>query len=657
MITQNKVAYSWNVPIIATLLFILISLPGLKAPLHGDESTTYLEHVSSSLSQIIFKYSGSNQHTLFSILSNASMRVFGEYEFTFRLPVFLAAIISIFLIYHLGQILWNYSTATIASILTIGSYHHYYWAQHGRGYALTEVLALSSVLGAILLLEERSNKKGAFILIFSGLALCLTQPSNAYFLPGCGIAIIYVSLKSKKFQTLVSWFFLRSILLPLFFLMALTTTYFFIIYDDLLIGIESYKVFLEKYKNADSISGSFQQFYEVIRDLSRPWGLWIYLPVLYGIWIINDIQRGLFLIILGTPFLLVILSGMMGPPRVYIYALPFLILLAAIGIEKIIVLLPRSIPSYFKNILIATICLVFFIPSISSHAQTYLGTRDIKYATMKESREVFSYLKNHTSKYDLLVIPIDDAALRRVLEPLAAKQMLDVFKDGELDGITFIGHRNVPLTRIASVAKIPPSAIPDSLIEVIKNIGAVNVSRMKVNVTSLFPIEVDTNFEQEWGKSRNPKISQKEIYTHRFLGTQSLQINKSIKEDVLLNSPLIDQISSEGKSFILYGYGGKFKQKSKAGFLSKGNQIAFSLNHLFGVYLEEKNALVRQWIHPFFTFYDTQNKDLFKWQIIFMLLPLNSGLQDIQRSLFIKDETSYFDAFQGYLLTPKMQNP
>jgi hypothetical protein len=40
-----------------------------------------------------------------------------------------------------------------------------------------------------------------------------------------------------------------------------------------------------------------------------------------------------------------------------------------------------------------------------------------------------------------------------------------------------------------------------------------------------------------------------------------------------------------------------------------------------------------------------------------MLLPLNAGLQDIQRSLFIKDETSYFDAFQGYMLTPKMQNP
>ena len=236
--------------------------------------------------------------------------------------------------------------------------------------------------------------------------------------------------------------------------------------------------------------------------------------------------------------------------------------------------------------------------------------------------------------------------------------MLGVFKDAELDGITFIGHRNVPLTRIESVAKIPPSAIPDSLIEVIKNIGAVNVSRMKVNVASLFPVEVDTNFEQQWGKSRNTKIFQKEIYTQRFLGTRSSQINKSMEEDVLLKAPFIDQISSGGRSFILYGYGGKFKQKSQAGFLTNGNQIAFSLNHLFGVYREEKSGLIRQLVHPFFMYRDTTpNKKLFEWQIIFMLLPLDAGLQDIQRSLFIKDETSYFDAFQGYMLTPKMQNP
>ena len=30
---------------------------------------------------------------------------------------------------------------------------------------------------------------------------------------------------------------------------------------------------------------------------------------------------------------------------------------------------------------------------------------------------------------------------------------------------------------------------------------------------------------------------------------------------------------------------------------------------------------------------------------------MNSGLNEIKKSLFLKDQISYFDGFQGYLLT------
>jgi hypothetical protein len=35
-----------------------------------------------------------------------------------------------------------------------------------------------------------------------------------------------------------------------------------------------------------------------------------------------------------------------------------------------------------------------------------------------------------------------------------------------------------------------------------------------------------------------------------------------------------------------------------------------------------------------------------------MLFHLNAGLSLIQESLFLREEISYFDGFQGYLLTP-----
>jgi len=111
-------------------------------------------------------------------------------------------------------------------------------------------------------------------------------------------------------------------------------------------------------------------------------------------------------------------------------------------------------------------------------------------------------------------------------------------------------------------------------------------------------------------------------------------------------------ITTEDRSFILYGYAGKYQQKSKAGLLVKGDQQAFPLNHFFGIYQEDKDDLVWQWIHPFFFFRHPKHEEHFKWQIIFMLFPLNAGLNEIQESLFLREEISYFDGFQGYLLAP-----
>ena len=634
-------------------LFALLCLLELNVPLNGDEAKTYLEHVASSPFQLLFQYAGPNQHTLFSILSNTSMRILGEHEVAFRIPVFLAAILSIFLIHRLGQSLWSSTTATIASLLMMGSYHHLIWAQSGRGYALTELLALASVFGTILLLEGKSFKRGAWVLIFSGIALCLTIPSNAYFLPGCGLAFVFVLWESRNSKIPISWSHLGKKLLPFIFLAVSTAGYFFLIYDDLAWGIETYKDYLKQFKNVDSLVGTPQQFQEIARDLARPWGLWFYLPVLYGAWTLNRTQRGFFLILLGTPALLMVFSGMIGPPRVYVYALPFFILLAALGIDRGIRSLSRFMPRYFNKALPATLGLAFLIPSVLSHTQYFLGKRSILYATMAESREAFRYVQNQTTEHDLVVISFDDMALRRTLEPLVAEKMLRIFQDGQLDGITFLGHRDIPINRITSIAGWSPSALPVSLMRVIADIGKLRIYRMNVKVTPLFPLEMDTVFSQQWQKSPHPKISGTETNAHRFLGKQSLQIKKNYKKDALIMSPLVYSFPSQDGNFLFYAYAEKYQQKSQAGILgNKHNQGAFPLNYLFGVYREEGKNLVWERVHPFFMFRHSKHKESFKWRITFMLIPLNASLNKIQQALVLKDETSYFDGIHGYLLAP-----
>ena len=640
------------------LFFALLCLPGLSVPLHGDEAKTYLEHVDSTPSHILFHYAGPNQHSLFSILSNASMRTFGENEIAFRLPVFFAAILSVFLIHHLGQRLWNRRVATFASLLMIGSAPHLYWAQHGRGYALTELLALASVFGTILLLEEGSRKNGTSMLIFSGFALCVALPSAAYFLPACGLAFIFVLWNSRNPEALVFWFHLGKKLLPFIFLAVLTAGYFFIIYDDLIWGIETYKSYLKQFKNIDSLAGTPQQFQEVAWNLARPWGLWFYLPVLFGTWTLNKTQRGFFLILLVTPVLLMILSGVHGPPRTYVYLLPFYILLAALGIDRGIGFLCRVTPRYFNKVLPIALGLVFIIPSVFSHAQDHLNKRDIQYATMAESREALRYIQDETTKRDLVVISFDDMALRRTLEPLIAKKMFDVFQSGQLGRIIFLGHHDIPVSRIHSIAGSSTFNLPVSLMKGITDIGNIRIYRMNVKILPLFRQKEDTETFTQWRKKGHPNISLAEINEHKFLGQQSLQIHKTMEENALIYSPLTYQIPSQDGSFILYAEAGKYHQKSEATLFSVRKSLpGIRLNYLFGVYREEGEGLAWERIHPFFMFRRSRHKEPFKWQINFTLIPLSKGRNKIQEAFILREQTSHFDGIHGHLLAPIVEHP
>ena len=160
------------------------------------------------------------------------------------------------------------------------------------------------------------------------------------------------------------------------------------------------------------------------------------------------------------------------------------------------------------------------------------------------------------------------------------------------------------------------------------------------------------NFSQRWGKFTSPKISETETSDHSFLGKESWQINKKTQKDELIGSPFASQVSLKDKSFILYGYAEKYRQESRAGLLLERDPQVFSLNQVFGVYKENKDDLVWERIHPFFFSRDHNPVGHFKWHIIFMLFPLNAGINKIQEALFLREEVSYFDGFQSYLLTP-----
>lgn len=348
---------------------------------------------------------------------------------------------------------------------------------------------------------------------------------------------------------------------------------------------------------------------------------------------------------------------MLGPARIYAYLLPFYFLLASLGVDKGIKFLCRYMPHYFNKVLTVLLGLVFIIPSFFSHASDYLSKRDIKSATMAESREVLRYVKSETTEHDLLVISFDDMVLRRTLEPLVARNMLNIFRDRKLDRILYLGHRDTDVSLISSTFGKQTPALPISLMTVVAKIGQVKIYRMNVEAVPLPRQEEDDKFFDQWRKLKNSEVSLFKNQEHKFLGQQSLQINKNINENALIPTPLTYRIPSEGKDFIFYASAKKHHQMSGVGLYSNNENLqSFPINHLFGVYWEDNGNLVWERTHPHFLFRHSRHEEPFKWKIFFTLTPLKQGWNDISEKFHLFDQVSYFNGIHGYLLNPTVEN-
>jgi hypothetical protein len=74
---------------------------------------------------------------------------------------------------------------------------------------------------------------------------------------------------------------------------------------------------------------------EIGKFLFAPWGLWFFLLFILGLFSFKGNKNFLFIAaLLGVPVVLTVVSGVVGFPRVYIYFLPFLLMVAGVGIES-----------------------------------------------------------------------------------------------------------------------------------------------------------------------------------------------------------------------------------------------------------------------------------------------------------------------------------
>jgi len=111
-----------------------VRLYDLNSGLWFDEIVTYVNFVQVPFGEIISTYSDQNQHILYSLLAHASFLLFGEGNWSLRLPAVLFGIGSIWALYLLGRQVAGTREAFLAAALLAFSYHHVWFSQNARGY-------------------------------------------------------------------------------------------------------------------------------------------------------------------------------------------------------------------------------------------------------------------------------------------------------------------------------------------------------------------------------------------------------------------------------------------------------------------------------------------------------------------------------------------
>ena len=641
--------------ILLFFLAVCLRLPTLGSVLsHGDETTTFLMHAGSSWESLFLSYLGPNQHTLFSVLSNLMMGIFGDNEIAFRLPSMVAGSLAVPLTVLIGKRLTGSMTVGwVAGILMAFSASNIFWSQLGRGYTLTICLSLAVIFFAFKLEGDLSRWRWRCGLVFSGLAMVLTLPSNVYFLVGCAVAFlvrfhtttkIKTSFLKDKAKSLVPWAILFSLVL----------IYFLLNLSDLQRGVKIYRDYARLLEGLVSLAVTPDRIVEIFTHLISPWSIWAYLLFFIG-WGGLKGER-----VLQLFFMLIVPIGfawsaeLLGPPRSYIYLLPLVLILMANGTLILSrVLSGRLTWPPMKGFAVVLVAVGFLWSPIMNLKDYYPSRRGNTFASINEAKQVSEYIMRETTPHEMIVFPFDDRVLRFFVEEQVAKKMTQIFTGENLDGLLFIGHKDIAPKNIPLIGLVKTSSLSDHSFVLVQEIGDLRVYKLGVQAVPLFATGSAPDVQSRFDLGKYSRLEVTTMPSPWTGDRRMLVIEKKDETDVLFKSHQSKVVLNEGKAgYLLSVFGRKFDQGSIAGILRSGEGSGgmVFLNYMSGISREEEGRLDWFPVHPFYSYHPVPDNLKPFWRIEFSIMALHNGRQEVREAFSLKDRVNYFDGFHSYLL-------
>ena len=163
-----------------------LRLINLNQSLWLDEAITALAVKNNTLTQIITTFSPGDFHPpLYYLILKLWTNVFGYSEIALRIPSVIFGVLTIFVVYKIGEKLSNKRTGLFAAILMAVNPLGVYYSQEARMYSLAMML----VAGSIYFLQE---KKWFWFVIFA------TASLYTDYLPGLMLPVYFLLTKNRK---------------------------------------------------------------------------------------------------------------------------------------------------------------------------------------------------------------------------------------------------------------------------------------------------------------------------------------------------------------------------------------------------------------------------------------------------------------------------
>lgn len=312
---------------IATILRLLY----LNEDLWFDEIVTFVKFAHMSTIENLTTYDSQGQHFLYSILAHISFAIFGEHNWSLRLPAVLFGIGSILMTFQLGKEVGHPSEALLAAGLLTFAYHHIWFSQNARGY--TGLLFWTLLSSWALIRGQRTDQPRYWLLYAFTAALgVFTHLTMVFVLLGQGVITLWTQFVSRDPRYKVRW---SNLLLGFGFGGLLTLQLHALVLPQMLSGLAGEGGGIATWRNPLWTINEFIQGFQVgfsAFALAGLGGLVVVLVGLIGYLRENPYITPLFVLPTAIGALTTIAMGHHLWPRFFFFALGFAVLILMRGI-------------------------------------------------------------------------------------------------------------------------------------------------------------------------------------------------------------------------------------------------------------------------------------------------------------------------------------